>query len=77
MRYGTTDKHQDETLSKEKREEIEMTDPWSVHGWESGELNKERINEMNLMHGHFFSCKIMHCITFTYYIKHMSSSHLK
>ena len=66
-----------ETLSKKKKKEIEMTDPWSVHGWESGGLNKEMMNEMNLMHGHFLSCKIMHCITFVYYIKHISSSHLK
>ena len=32
---------------------------------------------MNLMHGHFHSFKIMHCITFAYCIKHMSYSHLK
>ena len=66
-----------ETLSKEKMEETEMTYSWSVHGWESGRPNKERINEMNLMHGYFLSCKIMHCITFAYCVKHMSSSHLK
>ena len=47
-----------------KEEEIEMTDPWSVHGWESGGLNKERMNEINPMHGNFLSYKIMHCITF-------------
>ena len=37
----------------------------------SGRPNKERINEMNLMHGHFPSCKIMHCITFAYCIEHV------
>ena len=34
--------------------------------------NKERINEMNLMHGHFLSYKIMHYITFAYCIKYVS-----
>ena len=64
-----------ETLSKEKGRDW---NDWPVKcAWESGGLNKERINEMNPIHGHFFSCKIMHCITFAYYIKHMSSSHLK
>ena len=40
------------------------------NGWPvSGMLKK---NEMNLMHGHFLSCKIMHYITFAYCIKHVS-----
>ena len=60
-----------QTCFLKKEEEIETTDPWN------GMLNKERINEMNSMHGHFLSCTIMHSITIAYCIKHMSSSHLK
>ena len=66
-----------ETLSK--KEETEMTDPWSVHEWERDRHNKKRegVNEMNLMHGHVLLHKIVYCITLAYCIKHMSSSHLK
>ena len=60
-----------------KEEEIEMTNPRSDVFQKMAVFNKERINEMNSVHEHFLSCKIMHCITFTFCIEHMPSSHLK
>ena len=72
-RYDAASELRDKISSKVEEKEIAPTGPQSVHGQEVDEFNKKKDHKRESNAHTFHSCKVIHPIAFTHYIRYMFS----